>query len=1459
MANKTKEYKSFNDFTNLYEVQKTLRFELKPVGNTLNNMRQCLRYDKDLQTFLADQEIEDAYQILKPFLDSLHEEFITDGLVSETAQNVDFLEYLANYKDKKDLKKAEDTLRKRFSEAFQKAGEKWKEKYSKYKWKKGSKIASGADVLSSQDILHLIKDTHQDDTQIKKIVDETFKGLFTYFGGFNQNRANYYETSKEAATAIATRIVHENLPKFCDNLIQFECIARKKKDGTIERIERKFEYLNAYKYLKDHNKTTQIKDAKSGEMIEASVISENIFKIIHFSSCLSQGGIEKYNRIIGYYNLLINLYNQAKRLEEKHLNKKEKTFKDLPKFKTLWKQIGCGKKDPLFFSLTHNTKIQAEKNKEKRKKPYSVEQILEQAKSAGEKYFQGKSDDGIVNTVPEFLEYILGKENYDGVYWSKAAMNTISNKYFANYHDLKDRLKETKVFQKAVKGSDEDIKIPEAIELSGLFDVLDATADWKTSIFLNRILEDEEKAKIIQESQVPSEALLKMIFSDIKENAKQFLDSASTALSLKEYKSKESIEIIKQWLDYALAVNQMLKYFLVKESKVKGAPIDPVITEALNVFLRADDAEWFKWYDALRNYLTKKPQDDAKNNKLKLNFKNASLLDGWDVNKEASNLCVVLQNTNGNQLLAVLNKENNNLFQEKMEGRGKNKTSIENSLYLVARQEEALEKMEYDFWADVSKMIPKCSTQLKQVIKHFQNSNDDFIFPAGYKVTSGEKFTEECRITKKEFELNNKVFKKDDVSINAMRYDLSDTQEKQYIKLFQKEFWEILLKQAKNDTNLPKKDIFIEWKIFCGKQYSELLEWEKKYKDALTDWINFCKYFLLKYPKTTLFDYKFKQTEKYNSLDEFYLDVDICSYKLKINKKINKTILDKFVQEGKVYLFEIKNQDLNDGKKDDHKNNLHTIYWQAIFKDMKNRPKLNGKAEIFYRKAIPFEKLEKVKGRKGKDGEDVIKNFRFSKEKFLFHVPITLNFCLKNEKINDIVNEIISQNSDTYFLGIDRGEKHLAYYSLINQKGEIKKQDTLNMPFIDKDKKPRSIKKDKYFYNAQEKRWEAKEVECWNYNDLLDAMASNRDMARKNWQTIGTIKELKNGYVSQVIRKIVDIAVNKNRGTPSFIVLENLNVGFKRGRQKIEKQVYQKLELALAKKLNFLVDKNAENGEIGSVTSALQLTPPVNNFGDIENKKQFGIMLYTKADYTSQTDPITGWRKSIYLKKGSEEYIKKQIIDIFDDIGFDGQDFYFDYTVDYLDPKNKKSDKKFQKQWRLYSSKNGVNLDRFRGERNNDKNQWISKSQDIFEILNGVFKDFDFKSSLLAQIKEGANPKKIDSKYTGWESLRFAIDIIQQIRNNGTEKRDEDFILSPVRDENGNNFDSRNAKENQPSSGDANGAYNIARKGIIMNEHIKIDLSLFIRDEEWDAWLAGEEVWNTWIRKNEKDLYRAKK
>lgn len=405
-------------------------------------------------------------------------------------------------------------------------------------------------------------------------------------------------------------------------------------------------------------------------------------------------------------------------------------------------------------------------------------------------------------------------------------------------------------------------------------------------------------------------------------------------------------------------------------------------------------------------------------------------------------------------------------------------------------------------------------------------------------------------------------------------------------------------------------------------------------KESLSAIIDFYKSALSKYEDWKCFGFRFRDTADYEDISQFYQDVEIQGYRIDFHS-INKSELDLLVESGKVHLFEIRNQDSNSGKSETHRNNLHTTYWNSLFQNIANRPKLNGEAEIFFRKALPEGKLQKILD---KSGKEVVKNFRFSREKFAFHVPITLNFCRKDEKINSAVREYVASNySDMKIIGIDRGEKHLAYYSVVDLNGNVVEQGSLNV------------------------------LERHDYGTKLDERAKERAAARQDWQTIGSIKELKEGYISQAVRKIADLAIRHN----ALIVLEDLNTGFKRGRQKIEKSVYQKFELALAKKLNFLVDKNVKSGEYLSVTDALQLTPPVANYGDIEAKKQVGIILYTRANYTSQTDPVTGWRKTIYLKKGSEDNIKEQIIGkkngsewesgCFSEIGFDGKDYFFTY------------------------------------------------------------------------------------------------------------------------------------------------------------------------------------------------------
>jgi CRISPR-associated protein Cpf1 len=373
-----------------------------------------------------------------------------------------------------------------------------------------------------------------------------------------------------------------------------------------------------------------------------------------------------------------------------------------------------------------------------------------------------------------------------------------------------------------------------------------------------------------------------------------------------------------------------------------------------------------------------------------------------------------------------------------------------------------------------------------------------------------------------------------------------------------------------------------------------------------------------------------------------------------------------------------------------------------------------------------------------------------------------------------------------------------------------------------------------------------------DYLREIDEAVKRRREKQENWHQKGNIKNLKDGYMSLVVHEIIEKMKDKTtrQFKPTFIVLEDLNLGFKRSRQKFEQQVYQKFELALAKKLNYLVDKNAKDDEIGTVNNALQLTPPVQNYQDIEGKKQFGIMLYTRANYTSVTDPVTGWRKTIYLKKGSEKDIKEQILEKFSDIGVDE---YGDYFFQYTDKNTKK--------WTLWSSKNGKSLERYRFKRENNKNESVIQSFDIKkDYLDKLFYKFNKQESLLKQLNDGVELSKADEKYTAWELLRFAIDLIQQIRNSGDvqKKQDENFLLSPVRNDQGEHFDSRQYCENPhlPQDGDANGAYNIARKGIIMYEHIKqwvkdnktYNLNLFVSDREWDLWLSKSEFWKTHIQ-----------
>lgn len=96
----------------------------------------------------------------------------------------------------------------------------------------------------------------------------------------------------------------------------------------------------------------------------------------------------------------------------------------------------------------------------------------------------------------------------------------------------------------------------------------------------------------------------------------------------------------------------------------------------------------------------------------------------------------------------------------------------------------------------------------------------------------------------------------------------------------------------------------------------------------------------------------------------------------------------------------------------------------------------------------------------------------------------------------------------------------------------------------------------------------------------------------------------------------------------------------------------------------------------------------------------------------------------------------------------------------------------------------------------------------------------------------------IDNK-TFFEKLLHLFKLTLQMRNSKTGT-DIDYLISPVMNESGEFYDSRNADASLPKDADANGAYHIAKKGLWILKQINQyqgddwkKLKLAISNKDW--------------------------
>lgn len=1263
-------------FTNQYQLSKTLRFELIPQGKTLHFIQE-----KGL--LAQDEQRAASYQKMKETIDEFHKYFIDLALKNVKLTNLDA--YLSLYnqnaeakkepKFKDELKKVQDALRKEIVKSFSEGDAKG--------------IFS---ILDKKELITVELEKWLENQEQKDVYfDDKFKTFTTYFTGFHQNRKNMY-SAEANSTAIAYRLIHENLPKFLENVKTFEKIKQVPElTPKIDKIYRDFEaYLNVNTV---------------GEM----------FELNYFNEVLTQIGIDVYNNIIGGkteadgktktqgLNEIINLYNQNK-------DKKDR----LPKLKQLYKQILSDRvslsilpdafkdgKQVLqaifnFYKINLLSYI-VEGQDDSQNLLQLIKQLVQSLSSFELDKIYLKNDTSL-NTISQqlFGDYAVFVSALSFYYES-----LINPKFETEYSKANEKKRESLDKEKAVFTKQEYFSVAFLQEVTTKYiATLDKEAEMVQK-FTPTMVVDYFKNHFVAKKENENDKTFDLLanitakyqcIQGVLENAGQYEDE------LKQ--DQELIDNLKFFLDAIMELLHFIKPLHLKSES---------ITEKDNTFYDVFENYYetlnllTPLYNMVRNYVTQKPYSTAK---IKLNFENAQLLNGWDANKEADYLTTILKKDD-NYFLAIMDKKHNKAFQKYPEGK------------------DNYEKMVY-------KLLPGVNKQLPRVF--FADKNIAYFNPS-----------------------------------------------------------EELLENYKNETH-KKGDNF-----------------DINHCHALID---FFKESLNKHEDWKHFDFQFSETKSYQDLSGFYREVEHQGYKITF-KNIDVAHIENLVNEGKMYLFQIYNKDFSRYAKG--KPNMHTLYWKALFDEQNLQNviyKLNGQAEIFYRKAsiqkkniITHKANQPINAKnpltpnaKNTFGYDLIKDKRFTVDKLQFHVPITMNFkATGSDYINQNVLEYLKDNPDVKIIGLDRGERHLIYLTLIDQKGTILKQESLNTI--------------------------ADAKNTTSYHMLLDNKEKARDLARKNWGSIENIKELKEGYISQVVHKIAKIMVEEN----AIVVMEDLNFGFKRGRFKVEKQIYQKLEKMLIDKLNYLVLKDKQPNELGGLYNALQLTNKFESFQKMG--KQSGFMFYVPAWNTSKIDPVTGFVNYFYTKYENLEKAKT-FFDNFESIRYNATKGYFEFEVKNYSSFNPKAEGTRQ-DWKICTFG-----DRIITSRNAEKNSnWESKTVQLTEL----FEDFMGKH----QVTYGNGfciKAQIASKTdkTFFETLLNLFKLTLQMRNSVTGT-DEDYLISPVMNAQGEFYDSRKYANTEnatlPKDADANGAYNIARKGLMVLEKLnnadlakKVDLSQSNRD-----------------------------
>lgn len=1291
---------TFDKFTNLYSLSKTLRFELKPyVPAHLPEDERQEYLDNFWNTYLASNLYEndftrnESYPIVKELLDIFHRRFIKDALQSFTCKEGhtwdDLHSLYGTDKKSKEYESLQKAIRVDIEKHFK--SHEWWAYISSYR------------TLIEDIIPNLIKnddDFYEEATEKLGLGRETilshlkhFNSFSVYFGKYKENRENMYK-SEEQGTAIANRIVNENFPKFCDNI------------RTYIRLKN-----NCQEQLNEVE--TNLQDYLGGKALD------EIFTPNYFNNCLTQEGISLYNWILGGNpNEDVIGINDVGNKFLQHNPQSNLRLKDL-RMTMLFKQILSDREQisyiPEQFAAGNEGELQLIDAIESFTTIIKEQGIFEKVSRV---FSQLCGDDVDLNKV-----YVVGNNITSlskMLYGSWNALGEALRTHFVNGTTRKEKQELDKDISEWINNKCYSIADIISVEKELIGEHSTSITDFISTLSLCKWNEKNrmwERKSLIAECQEAYD--------------KHFLPVVVLFRNGTRLTSDKTKESIKEYLDKYMDLLHACELFKLGK---KGATLekDSIYNEYDALFESADNSatlcDIIPLYNKVRSFLTRKVGDEGK---MLLKFDSPTRANGWGD-------CSIFMRNNHYYLALFVQNLTKEDTTELMRG--------ETCKFLAYNQQKV----------------------------NFQNNPRLFICSKG-----------DCEAPAvSKYNLPIEAIKKDYLEYR----DLKTTKEKNEYIARKPEFIHKLINYYK--IGLLRHESF--------KPY-----WNA-YKNAWLD------------------------TEQYYSIKDFNEHTQSLTYSIQI-QPASFEFLNNLQNQGKLFLFEIYNKDFAEGAHGTP--NMHTLYWKELFAERNlsqviyklssqgiefffrrksiSTPYVHKKSSILVNKTYAdgtpvkaedykaFVKyfnreeieltdeqvrlLPQVKTNRAK--LDIIKDKRYTEHKFMFHVPITINFKSKDFKSPKEFNEYtlaqLRQNKDEInIIGIDRGERNLIYVSVINQRGE-------NIIPLQ-------------HYNIINNAIYGDEPRGFNYLEKLKQVEGNRDQARKNWSKIENIKELKNGYLSQVVHEISKLVVQYN----AIIVLEDLNFGFKRGRFNVERQVYQNFEKMLIQKLNFLVfKKNAPSVDYGNINNGLQLTAPFTSFKDLG--KQSGWLFYVPAEYTSKIDAETGFVNLFNMKKAAAN--PKDFFNAFTSIEYRNGLFYFTFDYSRDDIPTVKSD--YTNVWTLSSHGNRISL---------VKKQESQKFEPDDITLTDEFKKvFDGKIPL-GEISKEAIVNHSDADRL-CKNLFYKFKLLLQMRNSKPNDEHVDYLISPV----ASDTPFKTGKNNRMGikDADANGAYHIALKGLYLLEN----------------------------------------